>query len=457
MPHAAPEHAPPARPRPSAARPSRAPGKRPPAVGPAAQRALGNRAFGRYVQAKLTVNRPGDRFEREADRVADKVLRMPVPAVQRACACGGTCAACRDGEDHVHTKPASARPPAATPALAAHVAAMKGGGHPLPAAERAYLEPRFGRDFGHVRLHTDRAAADAARGLSARAFTTGGHIAFGAGAYAPGTTEGRRLLAHELTHVVQQGATGAPALQRYTDDERATCECLDWSVTRTYLSARAMVTGGEFTGRPHAALFMRRFLDEDSSDAYVSFFDFASNEGGRAALDDVNARVSNGFLAEADGLPCGGTRSDLAHTATTPGHFTHGTDLFYAMGAFTLRATATGSAEKTCDADGNCTGIAARMDLTYRVDDLYDWKTDPGGCTPSTGEAGCRANTKTVALPVLGVICDECLNRLVIHGWASEFMVKVRGRAEGYEVSGPCGHRNPTGSPTVRDNQRADP
>ena len=92
--------------------------------------------------------------------------------------------------------------------------------------------------------------------------------------------------------------------------------------------------------------------------------------------------------------------------------------------------------------------------ISYSVDDLYDWKSDVSPCTPSTGETGCVANTKTVTLPLVGLICDECLNRLAIHGWATEFMVKVRGRAEGYSATGPCGFRNPTTAPSVRDNQR---
>lgn len=73
---------------------------------------------------------------------------------------------------------------------------------------RSHFESRFGRDFGHVRVHTDGEAATAARAVQARAYTAGHNIVFGHGEYAPSTTAGRRLLAHELVHVVQQG-TGA--------------------------------------------------------------------------------------------------------------------------------------------------------------------------------------------------------------------------------------------------------
>ncbi|MCP4693984.1 MAG: DUF4157 domain-containing protein [Desulfobacterales bacterium] len=82
--------------------------------------------------------------------------------------------------------------------------ALKGGGRPLPRSERAFFEPRLGHDFSRVRVHTDPGAAESAGRLNARAFTAGRSIAFGDGQYAPGTPAGRRLLAHELTHVIQQ-------------------------------------------------------------------------------------------------------------------------------------------------------------------------------------------------------------------------------------------------------------
>jgi hypothetical protein len=75
---------------------------------------------------------------------------------------------------------------------------------PLPAGERAYFEPRFGRDLSDVRIHTDEAAASASSGINARAFTLGSDIAFARGEYAPGHREGRRLIAHELAHVMQR-------------------------------------------------------------------------------------------------------------------------------------------------------------------------------------------------------------------------------------------------------------
>ena len=89
-------------------------------------------------------------------------------------------------------------------AIAANIHALEGSGRPLPQAMRAFFEPRFGADFSQVRVHADSQAADTTNAIQAKAFTVGQNIAFGTGQYAPHSHEGRRLLTHELTHVVQQ-------------------------------------------------------------------------------------------------------------------------------------------------------------------------------------------------------------------------------------------------------------
>lgn len=160
------------------------------------------------VQAKLTVNAPGDRHEQEADQVAEQVLARPAPA--RA---AGAPAPPRPP---VTPLDAAGGTPIADPALAGAV--LRGAGQPLDLATRADLEPRIGHDFSRVRVHTGGEAAASAEALAARAYTAGNHIVFGAGEYAPASPAGRRLLAHELTHVAQQGAAahagGAQAIQR---------------------------------------------------------------------------------------------------------------------------------------------------------------------------------------------------------------------------------------------------
>jgi hypothetical protein len=98
--------------------------------------------------------------------------------------------------------------------------ALVGGGTPLAPSTRAFMEPRFGHDFSAVRVHTGAAATDAAAALNARAFTIGRDVVFGAEQYAPDGEGGKRLLAHELVHTVQQspGLTPRPVVQRSPDD-----------------------------------------------------------------------------------------------------------------------------------------------------------------------------------------------------------------------------------------------
>ena len=148
----------------------------------------------------------------------------PTPAstglLQRKCACGGTpglddeCAECREKRLGVQRAPASPfgsrGAGAAVPPIVHEV--LRAPGRPLDATTRAFMEPRFGHDFSRVRVHTDSTAAGSARAVDALAYTVGPHIVFGADQFAPATPQGRSLLAHELTHVVQQGqAPTAPA------------------------------------------------------------------------------------------------------------------------------------------------------------------------------------------------------------------------------------------------------
>lgn len=108
-------------------------------------------------------------------------------------------------------------------------------GRPLDEATRAFMEPRFGRDFGAVRIHADDQAARSAQSVDARAYTVDHHVVFGHGAYEPASEAGRQLLAHELTHVVQQGAGAARAtVQRDVIDDvrrKMSYRFTDWAIT----------------------------------------------------------------------------------------------------------------------------------------------------------------------------------------------------------------------------------
>lgn len=197
--------------------------------------APGNTTTSGVANGQLALSHPGDAHEREAESVADKVMRMAeatspdlinshsvrgatstslyLPKVQRICADCEEAISTRERTDqpgvagaatHVQRSASAYGASQVSAPVAASIHDMQGGGAPLPDATRAFFEKRFGADFSQVRLHTNAQAADTAKSINAKAFTVGRDIAFSAGQYAPESREGQRLLAHELTHVVQQ-------------------------------------------------------------------------------------------------------------------------------------------------------------------------------------------------------------------------------------------------------------
>ncbi|MBE9070472.1 DUF4157 domain-containing protein, partial [Leptolyngbya cf. ectocarpi LEGE 11479] len=182
------------------------------------------------VQAKLTIGQPGDKYEQEADQMAAKVMAMPDSAVQRE--------AMPEEEEELQAKQElqreampeeedetlQAKPqlqakgsvPEAPTNFDSQLAQQKGGGQPLSDKTRAFMEPRFGSDFGDVRVHE---TPDLANAIQAQAFTHGQDIYFNSGKYNPGSSGGKELLAHELTHVVQQRSSMPhPAISMQQDE-----------------------------------------------------------------------------------------------------------------------------------------------------------------------------------------------------------------------------------------------
>ncbi len=162
------------------------------------------------------VNTPGDAYEQEADRVSDEVMRMPEPQLQRACACGGECPECRTDQPSRGPRRLQAKSVESTgageavaPPLVDEI--LRTPGQPLDPAPRAFFERRFGYGFDRVRVHSDAAANQSAEAVSARAYTVGDRIVFGAGQYTPSTADGTKLIAHELTHVMQQAPASKAA------------------------------------------------------------------------------------------------------------------------------------------------------------------------------------------------------------------------------------------------------
>ncbi len=207
-------------------------------------------------ERKIEINRPDDEYEKAADSMAAQVIRAPSsdfispppgPAhdfsrigihspstrhpsgavsragvLRRQCSCGGTCAECQ--KENEGNESASLRRKEAGPesSIAGRIEApasvhqvLRSPGQPLDRTTRAFMEPRFGYDFGKVRVHTDAEAARSAEQVNARAYAVDDHLVFAGGLFSPGSRAGTQLLAHELAHVVQAGGgTGGATLRR---------------------------------------------------------------------------------------------------------------------------------------------------------------------------------------------------------------------------------------------------
>lgn len=197
------------------------------------QQTKGNQAVQRLlrlrtIQAKLAISQPGDIYEQEADQVAEQVMRMPESVIQRTCSAsapgGSLCSECEWKQKALVQRKADGRSDKAG-SVADDFVRNLGPGAPLNSATRAYFEPRFGRDFSRVRVHADTKAAESTRAVDALAYTVGPDIVFAQEQYRPATENGRRLLAHELTHVVQQEGGGTESVQRKEEESPAKSPC----------------------------------------------------------------------------------------------------------------------------------------------------------------------------------------------------------------------------------------
>jgi len=179
---------------------------------------IGNQVVSNWIQTKLKIGQPNDKYEKEADRIAEKIMTMP----------SSTCASYEEErlqpklideispiiqrqeteeeeeKEIIQPKRITDEGEKEIPEIETYISRTRGLGNSLPPGIRAFMEERFGVDFSNVRIHADSEAARMARALNAEAFTYGRDIYFGEGRYRPETTEGKKLLAHELTHVVQQ-------------------------------------------------------------------------------------------------------------------------------------------------------------------------------------------------------------------------------------------------------------
>jgi hypothetical protein len=219
------------------------------------------------IQLKLSVGAVNDPMEHEADAMADKVMRMPETSfIQRKCSCAD-----RDDE-HVRLKPLASQ---ITPfiqakgdvaglvsdAVSGRIKSSMGGGGSMSGETKSFMESRFGTDFSDVKIHTGNESVQLSRELNAKAFTVGNNIYFNGGQYQPETDSGKHLLAHELTHVVQQGASNT--IRRFPGCSTAQNDIITSALTRARRrSARAIQIVADLqsgTSRRAAASLARYF------------------------------------------------------------------------------------------------------------------------------------------------------------------------------------------------------
>lgn len=404
------------------------------------------------VQAKLKIGKPDDEYEREADRVADQVMSMPDPAVQKQEEVeeedeeavqrmprseqitplvqrqevpdeeDETVQAKHDGlvqrqtspctdcdEESIQTKRSNRPPTEARPGLESQIHAMKGSGRPLSRSERDFFEPRFGYDFSEVRVHTDGNAAASARSLNARAYTVGQNISFSSGGFHPGSLAGRKLMAHELAHVVQQtriaglrkplhgNGLGGPVIQRALkcsldhikkECKGAASKCS--SIQNSYCKKKYpkpkdieqlhknAVAGAKSKKKkiPHAAANLLHFLSASGSEKVMPVAIFKNHKVTKDQLTDVHRekfikgaqkRLKSGKLKP------GGGSVDMIWTDTANAFsFLKEDDLGYAVGGYTLCSKVTVTATNSGKAN-----VEMSFDKwTVQAFDCYNW--DPG-------------------------------------------------------------------------------
>jgi hypothetical protein len=260
------------------------------------------------IQTKLEVSEPNDKFEQEADSVAEKVMRSVEPNSGTSdvaednpkkcagCSSGsGICSKCSGEERTIQRKPFTSKMASGSTAYAGadpagEVSKIKGGGQPLPQSVRAVFEPRFGYDFGQVRIHTQPNISNLSRALGARAFTVGSDIGFGSGQFSPGTTNGKKLIAHELAHVVQQGSGTSNAsqaqrsgqspatIQRFSDADCKTKGCKgkcgdlggDFKRAKAYIDvAIEAMKQKDLSAQTRTAMQWLFYLEDDSQNTYI--------------------------------------------------------------------------------------------------------------------------------------------------------------------------------------------
>ena len=199
-----------------------------------------------FYQPKLTIGSPDDPLEKEADDMADKVMRMEMPAPINFSSAKNSvnrkCAHCEEEDKQLQRKESGNGSVSVAPSIV-HDVINSSGGRSIDMDTRSFMESRFNYDFSSVKIHDGDVAAKSASSINALAYTSGNNIVFNSGQYNTNSVSGKRLLAHELTHVVQQSGNNnvvnnkPAAVQRRvspnysTIRDRLTRGLFDWAVT----------------------------------------------------------------------------------------------------------------------------------------------------------------------------------------------------------------------------------
>ncbi|MBC8289034.1 MAG: DUF4157 domain-containing protein, partial [Planctomycetes bacterium] len=285
------------------------------------------------VQTQLTVSEPGDAAEEEAEQVAETVMRSPAglqPAITQRPQTRDLHRECADcAEEEGVQREAKGRAKSDASAAVRHVQSEPGA--PLPSSTLRFMESRFGRGLGDVRIHTGEFAEQANEALNANAFTLGRDIAFARGQFEPDSRPGRKLLAHELTHVVQQGYAGTSASD--SEREASTVQRAPATTSATTAPAAPKVarrkscdinesnpviwfehnsttlrTGGGINSTVHLMRAIRRsqaHIAAAGGSAKVYLYGYASEEGSPDHNLDLSKRRASTIrsLLEAAGVP----------------------------------------------------------------------------------------------------------------------------------------------------------
>jgi hypothetical protein len=201
-----------------------------------------------------------------ATTAAARSSRSAPGLLQRKCDCGGSagvsghCPECDKKQLTLQRQSAEAKEPSVAPSIVDEV--LRSPGQALDGEARSFMEPRFGHDFSRVRVHTDARAAESARAVNSFAYTLGQDIVFGAGQYEPNTQAGKRLLAHELTHVVQQGDAEGATTPHLAGASLSLSQPSDRAEQEASRSAEAVMRGASpmpaATGAPGAGASIQR-------------------------------------------------------------------------------------------------------------------------------------------------------------------------------------------------------